>query len=76
MDGTMSQQLSARELQVANLIMQGLSYTEIGEELALSPNTVKTHRMNLYLKLGINSRRELFALKRTRGRAFLIKPNN
>jgi len=56
--------LTARELQVSDLITQGLSYTEIGEELTLSPHTVKTHYRSIYRKLGIHSKRELFALKR------------
>jgi len=56
--------LTARELQVSDLITNGLSYTEIGEELALSPHTVKTHYRSIYRKLGIHSRRELFALKK------------
>ena len=56
--------LTGRELEVARLILRGYSYTEISEELALSPNTIKSHRLALYSKLGINSRRELFTLDR------------
>jgi DNA-binding NarL/FixJ family response regulator len=55
-------QLSVRELEVAGLIMRGFTYTQIAEELHLSPNTVKTYRLNLYLKLEIHTRRELFAI--------------
>jgi LuxR family maltose regulon positive regulatory protein len=33
-----------------------LSRREIGSELFLSVNTVKTHTHNLYVKLGVNSR--------------------
>jgi LuxR family maltose regulon positive regulatory protein len=57
----MTEQLSTRELQVADFITQGYTYTQIADELCLSPNTVKTYRMNLYQKLKINTRRELFA---------------
>jgi len=56
--------LTSRELQVSDLITNGLSYTEIGEELMLSPYTVKTHYRSIYQKLGIHSKRELFALKK------------
>ena len=56
-----SSQLSARQQQVADLIMQGLTGIQIGEKLNISLNTVKTHRSTLYTKLGINSRRELSA---------------
>jgi DNA-binding CsgD family transcriptional regulator len=52
--------LSAREQEVAGLIMQGFTYTQIGEELCISPNTVKSHWTRIYTKLGINTRRELF----------------
>ena len=57
-------QLSARQQQVADLILQGLTGSEIGKELNVTLNTVKTHRSILYSKLGINSRRELIALKK------------
>jgi DNA-binding CsgD family transcriptional regulator len=56
--------LSARELEVAELMMQGLSYTEIGEKLYIAPSTVISHRRSLYTKMGIGSKRELFALAR------------
>ena len=59
-----TEHLTAREIQVAELTMQGLSYTEIADELELSPNTIKTYRQSLYAKLGINSRRELFAMNK------------
>jgi len=55
--------LSARELQVAELTLRGLSYTEIGRELTLSPNTIKAYRKSLYSKLYIKSKRELFSLE-------------
>jgi DNA-binding CsgD family transcriptional regulator len=54
--------LSLRELQVAALIRRGFTYTQIADELCISPNTVKTHWLSIYSKLGITSRRELFAI--------------
>ena len=54
--------LTNKELQVAELSLQGYSYTEIAGALELQPNTVKWHQKNLYSKLQINSKRELFAL--------------
>jgi LuxR family maltose regulon positive regulatory protein len=33
-----------------------LSFREIGEEISLSPNTVKSEAMSLYRKLGASSR--------------------
>jgi DNA-binding CsgD family transcriptional regulator len=64
-------QLTAREQEVAGLIMQGFTYTQIGKELCISPNTVKTHWTRIYTKLGINTRRELFTtLKQPRKTVF------
>ena len=60
---TLPSQLSARQEQVADLIMQGFTSTEIGKELNISLNTVKTHRSILYSKLGVNTRRELFEIR-------------
>ena len=38
------------------LLSTDLSQREIGDELFLSMNTVKTHTRNLYGKLGVSSR--------------------
>lgn len=56
--------LTARELEVLEKIMQGFSNSEIGEELFLSVNTVKYHIRNIYNKLEINSREEVINLLR------------
>jgi len=55
-------QLSTRENQVAALVLKGTSGQDIAEELGISLTTVKTHRKNLYLKLGITTQTELFSL--------------
>lgn len=47
--------LSAREQEVAGLVMVGKSSKEIANELILSPRTVEAHRANMFAKLGINS---------------------
>ena len=49
---------SAAELAVLQLLPTGLSQREIGAELFLSLNTVKTHSRELYRKLGVRSREE------------------
>jgi DNA-binding CsgD family transcriptional regulator len=56
------EQLSSRENQVAALVLKGTSGQEIADELGISLTTVKTHRKNLYLKLGITTQTELFSL--------------
>ena len=48
--------LSPRELEVMQLIAQGLSNREIGERLFLALDTVKGHNRKIYGKLGVNNR--------------------
>jgi NarL family two-component system response regulator LiaR len=43
--------ISRRELEVLQLMAQGLSNQEIAERLFVSLNTVKTHSSNLFIKL-------------------------
>lgn len=46
-------QLSAREIEILKLVAQGLSSTEIGQQLFISPRTVDTHRNNIIQKLDV-----------------------
>lgn len=48
--------LSKRELEVLELMAEGLSNIEIGNRLFLSLNTVKTHAANLFEKLEVKRR--------------------
>jgi DNA-binding NarL/FixJ family response regulator len=50
--------LSERELEVLNLLSRGFSYTECGEILHVTTNTIGTHVKNIYRKLEVNSRAE------------------
>lgn len=52
-------QLTAQELQIAQLAAEGLSNREIGQKLFVSPRTVSTHLYRIYPKLGISARGEL-----------------
>jgi ATP/maltotriose-dependent transcriptional regulator MalT len=52
-------QLTAQELQIAQLAAKGLSNREIGQKLFVSPRTVSTHLYRTYPKLGISARGEL-----------------
>jgi DNA-binding CsgD family transcriptional regulator len=53
--------LSPREREVAQLILKGHSGASIAVRLGISETTVKSHRQNLYAKLGIASQFELFS---------------
>jgi LuxR family transcriptional regulator, maltose regulon positive regulatory protein len=53
--------LTRREVTVLRLLQGTMSVREIGQELYLSPNTVKTHARAAYRKLGVSSRRDAVA---------------
>jgi predicted ATPase/DNA-binding CsgD family transcriptional regulator len=48
--------LTAREMEVLRLVAQGLSDTQIAEQLVISPRTVNWHLTSIYSKLGVSSR--------------------
>jgi DNA-binding CsgD family transcriptional regulator len=52
-------QLTAQELQIAQLAADGLTNREIGQRLFLSHRTISTHLYRVFPKLGITSRAEL-----------------
>ncbi|QPI66175.1 helix-turn-helix transcriptional regulator [Vreelandella venusta] len=54
--------LTAREQQVAALLVQGMDSQEIAEYLAIGHGTVKNHRKRIYAQLGVVSLSELFSL--------------
>ncbi|MEK6452272.1 LuxR C-terminal-related transcriptional regulator [Myroides sp. C1519] len=55
--------LTERELHVLYHIWDGMSNKEIASELNISLSTTKYHISNIYLKLNVNSRPQVFALK-------------
>jgi DNA-binding CsgD family transcriptional regulator len=54
--------LTAQELQIAQLAATGSSNREIGQRLYLSHRTISTHLYRVFPKLGITSRAELSAV--------------
>jgi DNA-binding CsgD family transcriptional regulator len=52
-------QISNREREIMELILQGKSNKEIEELLFISYNTVKNHIYNIYQKMGVNSRSQM-----------------
>lgn len=55
-------QISNREREIMELLMQGKSNKDIERMLYISYNTVKNHVYNLYQKLGVNSRWQMLHL--------------
>jgi DNA-binding NarL/FixJ family response regulator len=60
-------QLTERELQVLTGMSQGKSNAQIGRELFLSEDTVKTHARRLFRKMGVSDRAQAVASGFRRG---------
>jgi LuxR family maltose regulon positive regulatory protein len=54
----LAEPLTEREVAVLRLLGSPLSLREIGAELYVSPNTVKTHTQAIYRKLGVSARQD------------------
>jgi LuxR family transcriptional regulator, maltose regulon positive regulatory protein len=52
---------------VLRMLQGALSLRDIGRELYLSPNTIKTHTRTLYRKLGVSDRQGAVARGRELG---------
>jgi LuxR family maltose regulon positive regulatory protein len=63
----MIEPLTGRELEVLQLIAEGLSNREIAQQLVLSLPTVKWHTSNIYGKLGVKNRTQAVAKARALG---------
>ena len=57
-DGDLIEPLSQREIEVLQLLAQGMRNKEIAAKLFISPETVKKHLNNIYGKLNISNRRQ------------------
>lgn len=54
--------LTQREIEIVELIADGLSNQDIAEKLFISANTARNHIYNIYRKMGIKNRYELINL--------------
>lgn len=54
--------LSPRESDVLGLLVRGATAEDIAEKLVISVSTVRTHTKNIYKKVGVHTRSELFGL--------------
>jgi len=70
-DQPLIEPLSDREMEILQLVAEGLSNREISDRLYLALSTVKGHNRNIYGKLGVERRTEAVARARELG---LIKP--
>jgi len=66
-EGGMDPQLSPRENEILQLLIEGFTNKEIAEKIVVSLSTVHTHRTNLMKKLGLSNRHELIQYARKRG---------
>ncbi len=64
-ESSTGRQLTPRESQIIRFVASGLRNAEVGERLAISESTVKTHLNNIFQKLGLRDRLELthYAIK-------------
>jgi DNA-binding CsgD family transcriptional regulator len=62
-------ELTPQEEHIARLALDSRTNREIGAELVISPRTVEWHLKNVYMKLGISSRKGLGDALPARGHA-------
>ena len=61
---TLQYSLTKREETILRLLLAGEANDQICEELCISVNTLKKHVLNLYHKLGIRNRVQMFKMIR------------
>ncbi len=66
--------LSLREKEVTELLLRGYILPQIGEELYISHDTVRSHAKSIYRKLGIPRKQELIKMVEQRNRRPMSSP--
>ena len=54
----LSEKLSLREQEILSLVARGMNNKNVALQLSLSSSTVKTYLVEIFAKLGVNSRTE------------------
>ena len=54
-------ELSAREREVVELVVEGLKNKDVADRLGISEKTVKTHLTHVYQRLGVTTRSDMIA---------------
>ena len=60
-DAGMIEPLTRREQEILEMLAQRMTAKEIAQKLVVSDQTVKRHRVNIYQKLGVHTRRDAIA---------------
>ncbi|MFE3446942.1 LuxR C-terminal-related transcriptional regulator [Nocardia sp. NPDC059180] len=71
-DASTDEMLTDREREVAELVLLGLTYREIGARLYISAKTVEHHVARIRRRIGAGSRSELLAMLRAMGYGSLL----
>ncbi len=66
-EATKKYELTKRESEILKALMDGKDNNDICDELVITPNTLKKHILNIYRKLDVNNRVQLFKMVRERG---------
>lgn len=65
--GAYDEALTPREQSIIELLPTHLSYGQIGDELFVSVNTIKSNLKSIYRKLGVTTRFDAVAVARDQG---------
>lgn len=59
--------LSAREIQILQLVSRGMTNEEVGQHLHLAPNTIKSHMSRILRRLNVKTRAAAVTVATKRG---------
>jgi DNA-binding NarL/FixJ family response regulator len=59
---SVAERLTSRELEILQLLAEGLAQAQIADQLVISPKTVGSHIEHILAKLGVRSRAQAVAV--------------